>query len=230
LSDGRFVLGVGAGHAEIEFRQAGLRYPSAPDRVTKLERAVGVLQRLVAGESVDDDMLGLAGAATGIGPAREHLPLLVDGIGHRVLSLAGRMADAAGVVGFVSGTGQVHTNLTHWTWDGLANRIAVIRSAATGRDFVPGTDLLIQRVVVTNDRDRAANELAEASGIDASRHLDSPFLLLGTETEIADQLRRLSTDFGVSAVTVFVPYAEALAPIIEQMRAERRWDPTAATR
>src|SRR5690606_36768513 len=100
LSGGRLVLGLGAGHNAAEFVQAGLRYPPAGERVSRLEAVVEVLPRLLAGETVDDDRLGLAGAATGLPPARP--PLLVGGNGDRVLDLAGRRADAVGLVGFTS--------------------------------------------------------------------------------------------------------------------------------
>ncbi|HEY2331150.1 MAG TPA: TIGR03621 family F420-dependent LLM class oxidoreductase [Acidimicrobiales bacterium] len=217
LSEGRLVLGLGAGHAEVEFRQAGLAYPAPAERVTKLERTVDVLARLLGGETVDDDRLGLAGAGTGIPPARPQVPILIGGNGRRVLSLAGRSADVAGIVGFRSGTGQVHTDLSHWTWDGLADRIDVVRTAAEDRLTGPAFDLLVQRVVVTGDREAAAQELAQATGRDAGAHLASPFLLLGTEEEIAAQLQRLEAEPGVSAITVFAPYAEVLAPIIERL-------------
>src|SRR4051794_18706390 len=41
LTEGRLTLGLGAGHAEVEFRQAGLPYPGAGARTRHLERTVG---------------------------------------------------------------------------------------------------------------------------------------------------------------------------------------------
>jgi probable F420-dependent oxidoreductase len=79
LSDGRLVIGIGAGHAEIEFHQAGLRYPSDAERVRQLERVVPVLRRLLDGETVDDAFLRLRGAATGLVKTERPIPILIGG-------------------------------------------------------------------------------------------------------------------------------------------------------
>jgi probable F420-dependent oxidoreductase len=220
LTGGRLVLGLGAGYAEIEFRQAGLDYPAAAHRVRRLEATVAAVDRLLAGESVDDEVLGLQGAAVGFRPHQERIPLLVGGNGDRVLRLAGTRADTAGLVGLTSGTAQVHRRLTHWTWSGLAERVALVRESAraANRRQGPELDVLIQRVIVTGDRESAAGELATSTGTPAEQHLDSPFVLIGNEAEIAGQLTRLHEDVGVDAVTVFDSRAAALAPIIRRLR------------
>jgi hypothetical protein len=48
-----FGLGVGAGHARVEFEQAGIPYPSARERVDRLAATVDVVTRLLDGETVD---------------------------------------------------------------------------------------------------------------------------------------------------------------------------------
>ena len=90
VTDGRLVVGLGAGHAADEFAQAGLRYPSAGERKAG-SRPRCQLRRLLAGETVDDERLGLAQAATGLAPV--DTPLQVGGNGDWVLDLAGREAD-----------------------------------------------------------------------------------------------------------------------------------------
>ncbi len=129
LTGGRFDLGLGAGHAEVEFEQAGLRYPPAAERVSRLAAVARVIPRLAAGETIDDHQLGLQRATLGLPPA--DLPLLIGGNGEGVLRVAGRHADVASIVGFTSGTGQTHSNLSHWSWEGLRDRIEVVRRAFT---------------------------------------------------------------------------------------------------
>jgi probable F420-dependent oxidoreductase len=210
VSDGRLVLGLGAGHAQVEFEQAGLEYPPAGRRIDRLEACLPALRRLLAGETVDDPRLGLTGAATGLAPTDP--PLLVGGNGDRVLRLAGEQADIVSLVGFTSGTGQVHSNLSHWSWDGLAERLAHVRAAAGDRSFT--TDVLVQRSAVTDD---PADALADyvAAGL-TDDMFDSPFLLVGTEQQIVERLHRLA-DLGIDAVTVFAPSADALAPAIPHL-------------
>ncbi|HET6774364.1 MAG TPA: TIGR03621 family F420-dependent LLM class oxidoreductase [Acidimicrobiales bacterium] len=215
VTDGRLVVGLGAGHAADEFAQAGLRYPSAGERVGRLEATVPALRRLLAGETVDDERLGLAQAATGLAPV--DTPLLVGGNGDRVLDLAGREADIVGLVGVTSGTGRTHTNLSHWGWEGLADRLGRARRAAEAAGRSVAVDVLVQRARVTDDPAAALADFVDA-GLRADM-FDSPFLLVGDEDEVVARLERLHGEHGVAGVTVFAHDAEALAPVIARLRA-----------
>jgi probable F420-dependent oxidoreductase len=215
LTDGRLVVGLGAGHAAEEFAQAGLRYPSAGERVGRLEATVPALRRLLAGETVDDEWLGLAQAATGLAPV--DTPLLVGGNGDRVLDLAGREADIVGLVGVTSGTGRTHSNLSHWGWEGLADRLGRARRAAEAAGRSVAVDILVQRARVTDDPAAALADFVDA-GLRADM-FDSPFLLVGDEDEVVARLERLHGEHGVAGVTVFAHDAEALAPVIARLRA-----------
>jgi probable F420-dependent oxidoreductase len=212
VTDGRLVLGIGAGHAKVEFDQAGLAYPSGGRRVDRLAACVPALRRLLAGEAVDDPFLGLAGAATGLAPVDP--PVLVGGNGDRVLQVAGQHADMVGLVGFTSGTGQVHTNLSHWSWDGLAERLAYAQAAADGRRRLE-VEILVQRAAVSDDPASALADFVTAGMTEAQ--FDSPFLLVGTEAQIAEKLHRLN-ELGVDGVTVFAKDADALAPVMSHLR------------
>jgi probable F420-dependent oxidoreductase len=208
---GRLVVGLGAGHNREEFEQAGLRYPPAGERITRLEALVPALRRLLAGETVDDARLGLVGAATGLPPVSPSL--LVGGNGDRVLDLAGREADMVGLVGVTSGTGRFHTNLSHWSWEGLADRLGRARAAAGDRPLP--ADVLVQRVAVTDDPRAALADFIEVGAPEGS--FDSPFLLVGDEDELLARLRRLDA-LGVAGVTVFAHDADAFSPLLEQYR------------
>jgi probable F420-dependent oxidoreductase len=207
VSDGRLVLGLGAGHAQIEFEQAGLNYPSAGRRVSRMEALVPALRKLLAGETVDDPTLGLVGAATGLSPT--HPQVLVGGNGDRVLRLAGAKAERVGLVGFTSGTGQVHSDLSHWGWDGLHERLEFVRKAANGRPVEP--DVLVQRVAITDDPAAVLVDFVEA-GLTPDL-FDSPFLLVGTVGEIVERLDRMA-DMGIEGVTTFAQHADDLATVI----------------
>ena len=214
MTDGRLTLGLGAGHNEAEFVQAGLRYPPPGERVARLAALVPALRRLLAGETVDDEALGLVGAATGL-PATSPR-LLVGGNGDKVLAAGGRFADEVGLVGVTSGKTAIHTNLSHWGWDGLADRIAHTRAAAEEAGRSVRFDLLIQRARVTDDPHGAVADFADAGPLDTV--LDSPFLLVGSEDAIVEDLARAS-EMGVDGVTVFGPDADELAPVIARVRA-----------
>jgi probable F420-dependent oxidoreductase len=213
LTDRRLVLGLGAGHAKVEFDQAGLAYPAAGQRVDRLAACVPAVRRLLAGDTVDDSFLGLTDAATGLAPATP--PILVGGNGDRVLQLAGEQADVVGLTGFTSGTGRVHTNLSHWSWDGLAERLAHVRAVAHEQGRQVQVDILVQRAIVT---DEPAAALADFTAMGMrEEQFDSPFLLVGSEAQIVDSIDRLD-EMGVDAITVFARGADALAPVISHLR------------
>lgn len=209
VSDGRLVLGLGAGHAQVEFEQAGLPYPPPSRRIARLAATMPVLRRLLAGETVTEPALGLVGAATGLPPADP--PILIGGNGDRVLQLAGEQADEVGLVGFTAGTGQVHTDLSHWGWDGLTERLSYVRSVAEAAGRQVRVDVLVQRAALTDDPTAALADFLDA-GL-PEELIDSPFLLVGDEQHITARLARLE-ELGVDGVTVFARDAEALGPFL----------------
>jgi 5,10-methylenetetrahydromethanopterin reductase len=85
LTEGRVVLGIGAGDSAVE--TVGQR----PARLVSLEESIGALKRLLAGERVD------------LGTGEIHLdwipqvsiPVFIGASGPRLLQLAGRVADGA---------------------------------------------------------------------------------------------------------------------------------------
>ena len=210
LTGGRFDLGLGAGHAQVEFQQAGLRYPPAAERVRKLGAVARAIPRLAAGETIDDHQLGLQQASLGLPPT--DLPLVIGGNGEGVLRVAGRHADVVSIVGFTSGTGQTHSNLSHWSWEGLRDRIEVVRRAARDRREPPLVHVLIQFAAVTTD---PATALVQWLGDDElpERHLNSPFVLVGDEEHLEAHIAKLD-QLRVTSMSVFEDSADAIARII----------------
>ncbi len=80
--------------------------------------------------------------------------------------------------------------------------------------------LLVQMVVVTNDRHAATKDLIARFGADMTVDdaLETPFLLVGTVAEIAEQLVQARQSYGFSYITVHEPFMEAFAPVIDRLR------------
>ncbi|BCI52665.1 LLM class F420-dependent oxidoreductase [Mycolicibacterium litorale] len=211
VSDGRFELGLGAGHMKSEYDAAGIPFARGGIRVGRLEESVAVVRALLDGDAVDLDGAHYrvhAGAGALLAPPAHRVPLLIGGNGERVLRLAGRVADIAGFAGITHNHDATEVALTHFGPDGLDDRIAVVRDAAGDRFDEIELQALIQAVVVTEDRETAAADLAGAiGGVGPADLLDSPFVLLGTHEQMADMLVERRRRFGVSYWTVFDEWA-----------------------
>ncbi len=212
LSGGRFELGIGAGHMESEYDAAGLTFDPAVRRVERLEETIVLLRRLLAGEEVTGGgLVGLRNAPAA--PQGADLPVLIGGNGTRLLGVAGRHADIVGFTGFHPADGGRRSELTHFGWDGLADRIAVAREAAGDRS--PELNVLVQFALVTDDRAAALARVAEQAGgrMSAAQLGDSPFVAAGPVPAHLEHLERLA-GLGVGYVTVFENRSEGYEAVI----------------
>jgi probable F420-dependent oxidoreductase len=203
VTGGRLELGIGAGYAEDEVRAVGLPFESNRRRIAEVERALRVLPRLFAGETVTEPEAPrepLRGYR--LDPVPSRVPLMVGGNGDRILAVAARGADIVQFTGFTTPPG---SSYAHFTMDGLGDRVDHVRRAAGDRFTGIELSLLVQRAIVTDDpRGEAADLAAVKSGrLTVEQALDSPFLLIGTVDTICDRVLELRARFGVSYLTVF---------------------------
>ncbi|WUD76830.1 TIGR03621 family F420-dependent LLM class oxidoreductase [Streptomyces sp. NBC_00510] len=215
LTGGRLELGLGAGYVRAEFERAGLAYGTARDRVDHLERTVEVLTGLLAGPH-ETDGTGTGGTD---GAGAPPTPLLLGGNGPRMLRLAARHAAVVAFTGAEADPAKDDGSLRLLSAATVEERVATARGFATSYGTDPEFNVLVQRVVITEDRGAAAGGFApHAPHLDEKELLDLPTLLVGTVAEIAEQLRRGRERFGFSYVTVLEPSMEAFAPVIEELR------------
>ncbi len=219
LTDGRFELGIGAGHMKLEYDQAGITFDDAATRVARLAEAIEVMRGLWSGEPctfsgahyhVTDHKIDAVG-----------VPLLVGGNGPRLLRLAAERADIIGFTGFSPNADGSGVRLERFTSGGLEQRVALVREAAGDRFDSLELNALLQVVQVTSDRRAAAEAVAARVKLAVDDILDSPFVLLGTHEQMAEQLLQHRDRFGVSYWVTFGerPGSEqtmsTLAPVIE---------------
>ncbi len=215
LSDGRVELGLGAGWARAEYLRAGIAYDPPRVRVERLRDTVVALRRLFSGEPVSTDGPHLALRDHFVVPRPVQggsLPLLIGGNGDRLLALAAEHADIVGFTGFGPDR-DGHNIRTHANRAGLADRVALVARHSAGRAHRPERHLLLQLLVITEDRELLATTLAQRHGQPLLDVLTSPFLAFGTVEEICAQITRLRDDYGVTYVTVFDPHAEHAAEV-----------------
>lgn len=221
LSGGRFELGVGAGHAFLEYAEIGMPFAPAAERVARLSEAVPLIRRLLSGETVNaaGEHYTLAGHRLAL--ATELRPrLLVGGNGSHLLRMAAREADIVGFSGLgkTLADGQRHL-ATGFSAAAVDGRVALVREAAGTRFAELELNVLVQLVTITTDREALAQDLSgRIAGLTAAEAMDSPFLLFGTAAEIADQVRRNRERWGFSYLSTFWANAPAMAEVIPLLR------------
>jgi probable F420-dependent oxidoreductase len=233
LTDGRLELGLGSGHMKWEFDEAGIGWQGSAARAAALERMISGLQRFFSTEFAE-----LRDGAAGPKPVQRTglggygPPLLVGGTGDAVLRIAGQHAQIVGVAGVYQVKGQSPGTFRLASAAEVDERMAFARAQAGVRADEIEWHLLVQAVVVTDDRQGAAEKVVadhrerfESLGVTDERALltvadalASPFLLIGTLDEIAAQLRRSRDRWGYSYITVHQPYMRAFAPVMSRLR------------
>jgi hypothetical protein len=97
-------------------------------------------------------------------------------------------------------------------------RVQLVRGAAGARVEALELNALVQRVIVTEDRRGAADELARRwTALTADDILASPFALLGSVDEIAAQLVARRARWGISYYVVFEDVVDVFAPVVERL-------------
>jgi probable F420-dependent oxidoreductase len=221
LTDGRLELGIGAGHMKVEYDEAGLTFDPPAMRVARLAESAEIVTRLLAGDEVQFDgrHYQVRGHRCFPLPVQRPVPLLIGGNGRRVLATAARWAHIVGFTGFSQVEGERGVNPTHFTDDGLAEQVQWVRDQAGHRFDDLELSTLVQGVTLSDDRRATAADLEGlVPKLTVDDILSSPFGLIGTPVQIADQVRERRERLGISYLTVFEKDFNAMARVIELLR------------
>jgi len=222
LTEGRLELGLGAGHMQSEYRQAGLNFDAGGIRVERLAEAVTLIKRLLDGEQ----QVALAGrhyrvighTIYPLPVQRPHPPILIGGNGLHLLTLAAREVDIVGLSGITFRRGGAAPDISGWRVSEVDKRMQLIRDAAGERYAQLELNALVQRVVVTNHRREAAEELASRwMQLTPDEILVSPYVLIGTVDEVIEKIQVCRERWGISYYVIFEPYVDAFAPIVARL-------------
>ncbi|HVA44495.1 MAG TPA: TIGR03621 family F420-dependent LLM class oxidoreductase [Acidimicrobiales bacterium] len=218
LTGGRLEVGIGAGHAFTEYAAIGAPFDPPGTRKARLGEAVELLRQLLDGQEVtfQGDYYRLEAVRT-LRSLQDHVPILVGVNGKAALAHAARHADIIGLtmLGRTLQDGQRHE--ARWEPERLDGTVDYIRDQAGGRWDDLELNVLVQAVVVTEDRTEAAAKLAKRLGLQVEDALATPFLALGTHEEIAEHLLACRQRWGISYFSV--RDIAGFAPVIERLRA-----------
>lgn len=218
LSGGRLELGLGAGHSGDEYDEAGIPFNEPKVRVARLEESVWVIKSLWSEErtSFTGEHYRVTEHQSFPKPPRGAIPLLIGGNGKDLLQLAAREADIVGFTGAFIGRNGYGRAFPHFTAEGLANRLEVVREAAGSRFEELELNVLVQGVETADPNGRLA-EWSKQLGLSEEDLRGSPFVLFGSVDEIVDRLERYRERFGVSYIATHWHGMDALAPVVARL-------------
>jgi probable F420-dependent oxidoreductase len=219
LSNGRFILGVGAGHTPAEWTMHGRDYPSAGARVARLEEMVHVVTRLLADEVVTFAGEHVATAEAFLlapRPVQSKMPLLVGGNGTQLLRLAASHADIVSLTGLGRTLEDGHHHTADWNAESIDDRVSLVRESIGDRDAV--LDALVQHVEITDDRAAAAERVARAvPGLTPTDVLAAPYAFIGTPDQLVDDLDEHRVRWGFTSYVVRAQAVDDVASILGRL-------------
>jgi probable F420-dependent oxidoreductase len=224
LSAGRAAVGIGAGFLKDDYRALGAVYDAPSVRIHRLLEALQIITAFFSGSPVTFDgyhykLDGLEALPRPVQTPRP--PILVGGSGAKMLVLAGRYADIAGV---------------YWR----QGRYAFDEKAADGRSRASIDKKIRTVLTAASDAGRSAPEIQftcydvniggvqvtpiqpSFSDYTAAHPLDfadSPAFLHGDVDKCVDDLQRWSEELGIS-YWYLGGNVDAVAPIVARLSAE----------
>jgi probable F420-dependent oxidoreductase len=218
LSGGRFEMGMGAGWMTSDYRELGMTYDPAPRRVDRLEEAVPLVKRLLAGETVTHrgEHYQMDRASAGVPTVqRPRPPLAIGGGGPRMLRLAAREADILGLIpGFSERGWHLFGQATE---KATAEKIGRIREAAGDRFERLEINVWLASAGLAGSGNSLLGSTAAAAMGAATVVYDSPYVLYGTLGSMRDKLQRRREELGISYYTLPSRSMESMAPLVEAL-------------
>ena len=217
VSDGRALLGIGAGHTPQEWTVRGRPAPNGSARIARLAEVVDAARALLRGDLVTShgEHVTLEGASLAAPlPPGHDVPLMIGGNGPQLLELAAREADVVGITGLGRTLPDGHRHMVEWSPDAVTDTIERVRRVARDGGKHPQVEALVQRIEITDDAAGFAATMAAAiDGAEPADVLAAPYVWVGSVDEIRAELDR-HRDAGIDRWVVRDSALDAVAAIV----------------
>jgi len=223
-SGGRFTLGLGAGHTPQEWTARGDERPDVDGRIGRFLETMEIIPPLLAGKTVDHSgeyVILEQATITKPEAVQQPVPILVGGSNRRLLRWGGAHAEIVGMTGLGKTKAGGHLHEVNWSREATDARVELVRTAATaaGREL-PIMDSLVQRIFITDDRQKTAEQFAEKfEELEPSHALENPFGLIGSAEFLADQLLDFEERWGFTSYCVRPDAFDATVDIMAALSA-----------
>ena len=218
LSGGRLELGIGAGWMKPEYTQTGIPFDPPGVRIARLEETLQLLTQLFTGKPVTfrGEFYQVEELTLPPVPVQQpHPPFVIGGGSRKILTLAGKYADIVGITNRALPDGA--KDLEDLTAEAMERKVGWVREGAGTRFSQIELNMICVRVVITDDREAAAAEMARQLPLSVEQILDAPSILIGSVDQISETLQERRDRFGVSNIVIVEPMMEAFAPVVAQL-------------
>ncbi len=231
LSDGRLELGLGAGWMLTDYEAAGIELDPPGPRIDRLEETITILKGLFA-----DGPCSYVGNAYQVHELdglpkpvqRPHPPLLIGGGGRRMLRLAGREADIAGINANLRAGRVGAETIRDVAPERMTEKAAWVREGATAAGRDPGAvelsmaQWLLHVTPSLSDAAAFVDAMAARTGIDPSWLERAPGVLVGSVSRCVEKLYELRERFGISYIQLeagprSTSATDTAAPIVAEL-------------
>lgn len=212
VSGGRAVLGIGAGHTPAEWAAVGRQRPDLRGRVERFIAVAEATRRLLDGEQVTVDGPHLRMTEARLAkprPVQERVPLLFGGGNTELLRWAAEHADVIGLSGLGRTLADGHSHDARWRLDQIDAQVDLVR----GKEL----EALVQVFEITDDREAALAEPAGRLGLSPDELSQVPFMLVGTEDEIAAAIDGHRRRWGITRYAVRRNALDRIGPLIARL-------------
>ena len=218
LSDGRMMLGLGAGWSKDDYAIAGIEQASAAVRIERLGEAVQVMRGLWGAEPFSFSGTHYSVAEVNAMPKPiSNIPILIGGGGKKLLTLAAQSADIVGINPTIVARSINPRSMATAAADVVDEKIAWVKEAAGDRFGEIELQLQLFKTQVTDDPQPVIEGLAKALGLPAEVVATAPFFQIGSVAQIKENLIAMRERWGISYIVCQNDGTQALAPIVAEL-------------
>ena len=215
ISEGRFIMGIGAGWKEDEYRAYGYPYPAASVRIEQLEDTIEIMKRMWT-EPGQFSYTGKHYRVENVWsePKPDPIPpIMVGGAGSKTLMVTAKHAD--------------WWNLSDANYDRFKERLGVLlgHCDTIGRDPASIRKTWFGRVSLGKTEAEALELGRKAAPRRAEKAYTMANAFVGTPAQVVDEMGRFVQDFGVDYFMIDVlglPSEEITGMVVEEVVAKLR--------
>ena len=218
LSDGRFMLGLGAGWMKEDYTITGIQQDDAMTRIHRMEEAIDVMRGLWgAGPFSHSGRFYSVSEIDAWPKPVSSIPIIVGGGGEKLLAMAGRKADIVGINPKIVGRSINPRSMATAAADVVDEKIRFVKAGAGDRFDDIELSLQVFVTVVTDDPKGVAEKYAPAFGLPPEVVLTAPYFQIGSVEQIKENLLALRERWGINYIAFQQDATAAMAPVVAEL-------------